>query len=530
MDESSDPIPTTEEANLFTKVSALNWRCWYLYMLIFGTILPAALSAVGSIVIVELVVSGVKTATSESVLVIANAFLINSATRVIVSKTFGTLSDFVGRKPLLVWSALCWVVSRGFLVTATTEEEFYLAAFIYGLDVFGPVSQAWIADIVIDEKRGLAYGIAAGVGFGLAFAIGLPVGGAISQFHGPRLPIYIGMVMQLCIVVAVLMAPIADTLGVKSGLGEEDKGIAISAGDDAVASPGKDAIPIKSRRLPPNTKTFLYENSIFPLLNFYDPENVILRASYNPWDYFAYFFAQASQQALQSVFIPFVQAAYRFNQTQSGSALAFIAISVALFAPIILNYYQERGVVFWAIVVQIAGSFVFTISGLPESDINGAGVGIGILGMLLIAAGGTWVPAFPSMITKQYKPDDKGEVLGTTTQVSELSNILAYPVGRMLSFMLSDKSSIRWPGAIWIVTASYLTISVVILLITTGSKAYTLESVVKATPEELAEEAKAKEMCNPLASGVEMRSSSSTADSGVKRKVSGLGEDVGNVV
>ena len=147
------------------------------------------------------------------------------------------------------------------------------------------------------------------------------------------------------------------------------------------------------------------------------------------------------------------------------------------------------------------------ISGLPESDINGAGAPIGILGMFLIAAGGTWIPAFPSVITKQYNPDDKGEVLGTTTLLSELSNILAYPVGRMLAFMLSHEASIRWPGAIWIVTGTYLTISVVSLVVTTGSKAYTLERVVKVIPEEQAENNKNR--VKPSTDGVELRQSSS---------------------
>lgn len=527
-----DAIPSSssdEGVGLFTRVSALNWRSWYIYLLIFGTIFPAALSVVGSIVIVELVVSGVKTATSASVLVLANAFLINSATRVVVSKTFGSLSDFVGRKPLLVWSAICWIVSRGFLVSATADEEIYLAAFIYGLDVFSPVSQAWIADIVVDEERGKAYGVAAGVGFGLAFAMGLPVGGALSQYHGPQLPIYIGMALQLVVIVAVVVAPISDTVGIKCRPGDGEA-LTNVAGDSERDSGSKNVVSSKNRRLPTETKKFFYDNSIVPIFDFSNPDNVILRASENPWDYFAYFFAQASQQSLTSVFIPFVQAAYNFSQTESGLALAFVAISVAIFAPVALNYYQERGVIFWAICIQIAGSFVFMISGLPESDINGAGAPIGILGMFLIAAGGTWIPAFPSVITKQYNPDDKGEVLGTTTLLSELSNILAYPVGRMLAFMLSHEASIRWPGAIWIVTGTYLTISVVSLVVTTGSKAYTLERVVKVIPEEQA--ANNKNSVKPSTDGVELRQSSSTSDSnGKPRKASSIGsQEVGIVV
>ena len=164
-----DQIPAEVEdfpPTAFTKVGALNWKSWYIYMLIFMNIFPVGFTIVASVIIVELVISGVKVPTSESVLVIANAFLINSVTRVLCTKTFGSLSDYTGRKPLLIWSTLCWIISRGLLVSATNEGEIYLAAFIYGLDVYGPVSQVYLADIVIDSERGKSYGFAAGIGFG----------------------------------------------------------------------------------------------------------------------------------------------------------------------------------------------------------------------------------------------------------------------------------------------------------------------------------------------------------------------------
>ena len=496
-----DPIPSADDEAVFSKVGALNWKACYIYFLNFMNIFPAALSAVASIIIVYMVVSGVKHPTSESVIVIANGFLINSATRVLFSKTFGSLSDYVGRKPLMIWSALVWVVSRGFLVSATNEGEIYIAGFIYGLDVFSPVAQAWLADIVHDEERGKSYGIFAGIGFGLAFAVGIPAGAVISQNVNERLPIYIGMIMQVALVILALFAPIPDTLGIKQSINPEYRG----------SPTDQDNLKPATRRPPPDIKAFLYENSIFPIMNLYDPDNVILRARENSWDYFSYFFAQASQQALQNAFIPFVQAAYHYNQTQAGAALAFVAVSVGLFAPVVLNYYQDRPVTFWAIIVQIAASVLFTISGLPQASLNGAGPGVGIAAMFLIAAGGTWIPAFPSVITKQYNVDDKGEVLGTLALLAEASNVLAYPVGVMLAFMLSPESSIRWPGAIWLVTGSYLVVATTCSIKTMGSKAYTLARVVKedkASEVEGVEEA-AKEISNPLSTeGIEMSDSS----------------------
>merc|ERR1711871_411347 len=236
---------------------------------------------------------------------------------------------------------------------------------------------------------------------------------------------------------------------------------------------------IKTRVLPSKPKEFLYENSLIPILNFYDPNNIIFRAKENRWDWLSYFFGQASHQALQNTFVIFLQAAYHFSVAEAGVALAFVAISVAMFAPIVLSYYQERGACFWAFLIQIVASFLFAISGLPRSTIGGAGTVIGLVGLLLISPGGTWIPAYPSLITKQYSIDDKGEVLGSLSVIAELSNVLAYPVGYLLSFMLSSKSSIRWPGAIWLVSGSYLGFSIACSIITMGKNAYKLVPMTK---------------------------------------------------
>ena len=457
-----------------------------IYVLGFLQILPSSLSVIASIALVENVVSGVDYPTSESVFVIASAFAINSATRVLVSKTFGSLSDYLGRKPLCVWSCFIWIVSRSFLVSATSESAIYISAFFYGLDVYGPVGQAWIGDLVHDEERGKAYGLLAGLSFGVGFVIGLPVGGIITQTKGPKMSLYVGLAMQAVVMFAVAVVPISDTLGVKSlTVGDADD-IARNAsesmsvggdtdrGDDARIKNGPEASVIGGKRgLPPDMGAFLYDNSLVPVLNLWDENNIICLASENPWDFFCYFWAQASQQSLQNTFLLFVQAAYRFDDTQAGISLAFVAITVGVFSPVQLNFFQERGVVFWAMVIQLLASIFFCISGLPEKELGGLHVcvALGIVGMFGISFGGTWIPAYPSVITKQYDVTKKGEVLGTLTLIAELANVAAYPVGILLSYTLSNKAPMRWPGAVWLLSGSFLLVAIVTHYVTMGSKA-----------------------------------------------------------
>ena len=380
-----------------------------IYVLGFLQILPSSLSVIASIALVENVVSGVNYPTSESVFVIASAFAINSATRVLVSKTFGSLSDYLGRKPLCVWSCFIWIVSRSFLVSATSESAIYISAFFYGLDVYGPVGQAWIGDLVHDEERGKAYGLLAGLSFGLGFVIGLPIGGYITQTKGPKVSLYIGMAMQAVVMCAVAVVPISDTLGLKSRIvgdaGDDDdaddiarnasKSMSVGGdtdrGDDARIKKEAEASVICGKRgLPPDMGAFLYDNSLLPVLNLWDENNIIFLASENPWDFFSYFWAQASQQSLQNTFLLFVAAAYRFNDTQAGISLAFVAITVGLFSPVQLNFFQERGVVFWAMVIQLLASIFFCISGLPEKEVGGLHVcvALGIVGMFGISLEG----------------------------------------------------------------------------------------------------------------------------------------------
>jgi MFS family permease len=483
-----DGTASSSSPHVHAKVGAFHPYLVTIYVLGLLQILPSALSVIASIVLVQEVVSGVDYPTSQSVFVISTAFVINSATRVVVSKSFGSLSDYLGRKPLLVWSCLLWVISRIFLVSATTDFMFYQSAFLYGLDVYGAVGQAWIGDLVHDEERGKAYGLLAGLSFGLGFVIGLPLGGWISQTQGPKMALYVGLCMQLMVGVVVTLVPIPDTLGVKSipsasSNVEEEEGSGAAIGMDTINDDSKmPAVTADTglmmsagrRRLPDNICQFLYDNSLIPVLNLWDEKNIIVTATDNPWDFLSFFWAQASQQSLQNVFLLFVQSAYDLTPAESGASLAFVAITVGVFSPIQLNYYQERGVIFWAMVIQLIASVLFCVSGLPPSSIGKSNLVIGIFGMFLISFGGTWVPAFPSTITKQYDVTKKGEVLGTLSLISEMGNGMAYPVGLLLSYALSDKPSIRWPGCVWLVSGSFLVVAIVTQYVTMGAESTTL--------------------------------------------------------
>lgn len=433
-------------ANLFSNSLIL------LYLASFFNFLSLALTIVSVVGKVCLVLGGTTTTVNTTTsFVTVTSYFLSTCCKLLFAKYDTSLSDHVGRKPIMVLSCFAFILSRVLIMSSNSAGQFYLAAICLGCcDVFYAVSIAYLSDILVGadaEQRGKAIGIQAGLSIGMGFTIGVPVGAVLQEQYSINLPFYAAIGVSCLSVVCVLLIPAPDTLG----LVHEDK----------------------MRRLPSPLKAFLIEHN--PLSGI----GLIFKASGSPLDWLSNFLGQVAQQILQSTFLLFVQGALHYSPSQSGEAFAFIGISIAIFSPFLIGRYEERALVSNGLATQIVGYCLLSIAGSSLPNV----ASFAFPAYIFLAVGGVWLSAMPSILTKQYPNTQYGSVVGVMAQQTVLAVLPAYPCSILFSYSLSHNASVKWVGSIWVISSFFLLLAIFVQIHAHSSAAYQLKRrIVTVTP------------------------------------------------
>lgn len=124
-----------------------------------------------------------------------------AACQLISGPLLGRMSDFMGRKPLLIVSQIGTLV--GFLITAFAPNLWilFLARAVDGSTAGNlSLAQAYIADVTKPEERAKSFGII-GIAFGLGFLIGPAISGFLAHYDY-RDPIFAAAFLSACSIVA----------------------------------------------------------------------------------------------------------------------------------------------------------------------------------------------------------------------------------------------------------------------------------------------------------------------------------------
>ena len=111
----------------------------------------------------------------------------------------GSLSDVVGRKPLMMYSSLGFGLTC--LLQASTTNRLstlYLADIVDGVSsCMSGVCQAYVADASDPASRAINLGIFQGISIAGAFIVGIPISAILSQKVGLRAPVYLAAAVQV---------------------------------------------------------------------------------------------------------------------------------------------------------------------------------------------------------------------------------------------------------------------------------------------------------------------------------------------
>lgn len=391
-------------------------------------------------------------------------------TDLLFEKYNASLSDYVGRKPMLVISQLSSFVSRLLLLVSRNVPTFYIAGIFYGFgNFFYNVCIAWLCDVLKKEDRGRAFGLLLGISIGLGFTVGLPVG-AVLTIPDPYLPVQISLIVSAVNMLFLLLVPVDDTVCTqlreiehqldsgsntstnKSKTKYVTNPVVAHTSSTSDSSQNKTQLTssqwkmwpsglLSHRELPVDINHYLIHNSLYGVLK-------VSMAGQCGYDWLTDFFLNIAQQVLQLSFITFGIQVFGWSTAVAGIALAFVGITVAIVSPLFLTRYDEMSMVTLGASVQSIGYLFLAIVG---SNISAMGVvyALGYLAVALLAFGGLWISSLQALILRQYPENIQGEVAGALAQVNLLAVIPAYPISLLFSYMLSSAATIYWPGVIF---------------------------------------------------------------------------------
>lgn len=112
------------------------------------------------------------------------------------SPVLGTLSDRIGRRPVVLLSNLGTSIDYVILALAPNVGWLFVGRALSGATTASiTVASAYIADVTPAERRAGAYGMISAA-FGIGFVVGPAIGGLLGA-HDPRLPFWVAGAMSL---------------------------------------------------------------------------------------------------------------------------------------------------------------------------------------------------------------------------------------------------------------------------------------------------------------------------------------------
>ncbi len=331
----------------------------------------------------------------------------------------GSLSDSVGRRPVLLFALLGLGIDFLVQAFATTLGWLFVGRIIAGIcGASITTASAYIADVSTPEKRAQNFGLI-GAAFGIGFIIGPALGGYLGHFD-IKLPFFVA-----------------------SGLSLLNFAFGYFILPESLAPENRRPFSLKSYN-PFQFITYLKKY-----------QNIAIIA-------FASFLTYIAGHALQSTWTYYTMFKFHWVQKDVGLSLAFVGIMVAIvqggLIRILIPKIGAKNAIFLGLTINIAGMLAFALAT--------KGFWLYVI-MVPFALGGIAGPATQSIVSNQIPPNEQGQLQGSLTAIMSLTNIIGPLVMTNLFKYFSHDNILQvyQPGAPFIMGAILSAISLIILFI-----------------------------------------------------------------
>lgn len=333
----------------------------------------------------------------------------------VCSPILGSLSDKVGRRPVLLLSLFGMAIDYFFLSFAHTITLLFIGRIIAGMcGASITTASAYIADVSTPEKRAQNFGLI-GAAFGLGFIIGPVIGGVFGEM-GTRIPFMIaGGLSLLNWLYGYFILP--------ESLKKENRR------------------PFEWKRANPI--------GAFLQLKRY-PTLIGLLA--------ALLILYIAAQSTQTVWAYYTKEKFDWNKTWVGYSLGFVGLTVAIvqggLIRIIIPKIGQKKSIMLGLSLYVLGFvlFAFATKGWMMFAF-----------MVPYALAGITGPAMQGIISTQVKPDEQGELQGIMTGFMSLASIIGPTLmSYLFAHFTNAKNNIYFPGAPFIMGALLTCVSIVI--------------------------------------------------------------------
>ncbi len=346
-------------------------------------------------------------------------FLAYGGMQFLFGPAMGSLSDAMGRRPLLLLAVFGLAVD--YLLTAFAPNLYWLFAgrLIAGLcGASYTIANAYIADITAPEDRAKAFGMM-GAAFGVGFIIGPAIGGLLGEF-GPRVPFFVAAAVSTAnFAFGYFVLP--ETL-----------------------------IPEKRRRFEWSRANPIGALKVFASYKGVLPLCVVMAI---------YMFASSVYPVIWAFWsvAKFGWTAGTIGITLAVFGLTMAAVQGGLTGPAVKTFGESNTV----LIALIVGACVAFAYGLAPNL-------IWVLILLVVhAPEGFANPALTALISREVPENAQGEMQGGIASVQNLAMILgSLFFSQIFGFFMRDDAPIRSPNIAFFVAGILLGVTVLAFLIT----------------------------------------------------------------
>ena len=324
------------------------------------------------------------------------------------------LSDVLGRRPLMLWSALGFALTNLLQASAGSSRlALYIADIIDGCtSCMSPVCQAYLLDCSPPELAATNLGVFQGLSVGGAFIIAFPIGGILGKRYGPRMPLLVAAALQL------LNAMVVGFLTPESHHRTE-----------------RASKPLDLRSA----------NAVGALGRLFAHGRTLRGAAA------VYFLLSLARNSLDAQFVNYASVRFGWSQQQAGPVMVLVGLMLAVVPRLMVPLLGLRRSVLSGLLLFAAG---LTAAGLAPTPLGFVG-GIGV-----VAVGLVCLPALQAFIASLAAEDERGALLGALGSLNELTAAIGSTMyAAILAHFSSPSASLKLPGMHFLTAAAALLVA-----------------------------------------------------------------------